>query len=172
MVKTFTRKQPKDNFEKRFLKIATSLESFLIKLVVVSFSLVLISQALLSDDETRRFLSYVDRLEGSSVNMVLSEALSYQLADDTHAVRVMLINQKQAEKAWLLINGRRVVDFSYPEVTVLVKNGDLIEIDGQNYNEPLQFRIVQVSEELLYPKEGEEVIVTSNIGSFTRIQGR
>lgn len=75
-------------------------------------------------------------------------------------LRVVLMNSPNAD-AKLLVGGRTAADFSQGSVTVRVKPGQLVVIDGTHTDAKLVFRVVK-ADGLAAPALGDEVTTEGN----------
>ncbi|NLC06923.1 MAG: hypothetical protein GX755_02995 [Syntrophomonadaceae bacterium] len=81
-------------------------------------------------------------------------------------ITLELINFSSMPKATVLVNGQEVADFREKRVTIPVRNDDILEINGSYYQHSLTVLILDVSENVRYPKKKQEIKVNQ---SLTRI---
>lgn len=162
----------RNNFDRRYAAMADRLEGFLFRLVVILLVILAVGQTLLSEDSTRVFLSYADRLEGLPLETVepwgdeTPAAPAPKPAPSGGNLSVALINRPAAPQAFLLVNGRRVGDFRGGKVEVAVQPGDFVAVDVTAYAEILGFRVVDVGGRILRPAQGLEVYAAGAVESL------
>ncbi|GEM_PF-681547 len=180
----------------RFEGLARRVERFLIRAAVICFALLVVGQFLLANQGTRFFLSVVDRLEGVQLFEVYSDALEYgpgqtggsgtpqgdegpdgagqpdgkRSSDSAGNVTIRLMNARWAFFAVVLVNGEVVASFRRREVTVAVRDGDLLEIDGATYRRDLVFEVMAASVKVVAPLTGTRLTTKKSIESFGRVR--
>lgn len=75
---------------------------------------------------------------------------------------VTLISQPSAPGAYLLLDGRRAADFRQGSVTVRVRAGQRVEVDGRAVLSALTFRVTAV-EGLSEPRLGEQITTDGDL---------
>jgi len=134
------------------------LERILIRLVAATAALVMIAQFLLADDPqkhttgpARPYLKNPERFPYSPV------------------VTLQLKNYSSLPLAGVLVNGEPRGEFRDRYVTVYVREGDLLEVDGVCYNRPLEIEVLDVSKEVIRPSAGTKLRVEGGIGVLGRV---
>lgn len=157
-------------FQDRFMEIAEGIEKLLFRLVVISLVVLLVVQVVMTDDRARSYLNALDRWEGNRVdpdqvasargpeNAQSGQSRSAMAPVQGFTVKVTLLTRPSAPDAWLLVNKSPAANFTSGEATSKVYPGDVIEINGAAYNEPLTFRVTGISdpEKLKEMKLGNE----------------
>lgn len=156
--------------QERFFKLAERVERFLLRLVVLSLVALVGVQSLLAYGPFRPYLSYVDRLEGLEGQPVMLK--SNGGGSGGWDLTITLVSQPRAPRALLLLNGKEAASFERAEVTLKVKEGDLVEVDGTLYRNPLQFRVTATAHEILEPAAGLEVVTRRSVELVGRIRAK
>jgi len=153
-----------------FFNLAERVERALLRLVVLSLVALVGVQALLSYGPARSYLSYVERLEGLEVQPVVLK--SNGGGAEGWDLTITLVSQPRAPRAVILLNGKEAATFERAEVTLKVKPGDLVELDGTLYRNPLQFRVTATAPEISEPAAGLEVVTRRSVELVGRVKGR
>lgn len=167
------RKYQRYTKERSLLAWGTVLERWLIRFVTVSLVALVVTQALMTQDPFRFYLSFAERLDGQKLEE--SNQLQPVLAPDKEmgSITLELTNFSAMEKAVILVNGQVVADFREKRVTIPVNSGDTLEVDGSFYQYPLAILIQDVSNNVGYPKENQVIKVEQsrvNLGRITFIK--
>ncbi|HEY3314685.1 MAG TPA: hypothetical protein VGL40_05305 [Bacillota bacterium] len=155
-------------------------EGSLLRVTIALCVLLVVAQTFLARDEARRYLSYVDRLEGVSLDVALAdEGVAGAVGARSSVAKpslqgpwlvLRLEGRNSADSAVVLVNGQPVARFSRAEVTIPVKDGDLLEIDGASYRSELRFRVSRASSGVTEPVIGTEVICRRDIALMGRVK--
>lgn len=156
---------------KRKERLTGSLDKFLFRFVAISLALLFASQALLLNPSFRRMVSLVDRLEGEPLTVArridpepkpplprLSGTLTIQMENGT------------SRSAVLLLNGEEVSTFEKGILTVEVRSGDLVEIDGGLAAREMRFRVTQASKGMVAPFSGQVLTTKGTIEILARVK--
>jgi len=84
-------------------------------------------------------------------------------------ISIALLASESNEDLKLLVNGDEVAVFNQNLVTISVKDGDVIEIDGSATDQEALLEIISASENLSGVEVGKRIKVNSNIEEITRI---
>ncbi len=150
-----------------FMFLASRLERILVRLVVISLVLLVTVQALLTEDDTRVFLSYTDRLEG--VRWAPDESPQ---DDPVPSLEIEVSNGPSAPWAKVLVDGKEVASFRKKIIRVPVQDGQLVEIDGTRWRRLTKFRVRWVHPNMVEPRVGTEVITQGTIQTVGRVHLR
>lgn len=159
----------------RFLDLSGRAEKVLVRVIVVCLALLVASQILLGSDETRRFISFVDRLEGEAWNPATFTTRAPGVdkgpppTGTGPTVTVTLVTRPRAPAAVLLVNGVEAGRFTGGEVTARVAHGDLVEIDSP-YLSPLIYRVTAVGGGVREPVPGTEVAARGGIVRLGKVK--
>ncbi|KEO83662.1 hypothetical protein [Tumebacillus flagellatus] len=147
------------SYEERFLKAYGKLEGPLARIVLLGFLLILVAQVLLAFPGGRQLLSMTDRLEGArQTGSVMPTAAQ---GEETTKVTITNVDQQQAMPSiWVKLNGVPVANFLQPEVTVPVKDGDLLTVDSSSVEGVFRFQVDHNNPSISYPVPG--TLVESN----------
>lgn len=146
-----------------------SVEDVLIRLLVVCITVLLLSQLLLLKEGPRRYLSKVDKMEGEDLSltaplyadtpMQITEektvVKNYQnLLRSSKVIMIKMISTSNHPAIYIMINGKKVDDFSKGDRKITVYDGDYLEIDATAANLTVQFVIKVPDKEFLSPQDG------------------
>lgn len=140
-----------------FGNFAKHVESILLRLVVLGLATIVFFQILLTNAEIRKMLSYSDDLEGEKFedSIPVFNAQS-EIRERTGTITIALADGRPRYEAELLINGYVVGNFSEPEITVTVYDGDQLEINYPLRQEELRFIIKAASTNVIFPNIEQE----------------
>ena len=145
-------------------------EKYLMRLVILCLVAVVVAQGLMTDDITRFYMSWSERMEGQNLpTPVVAENELYltTIEEDITSPQVLLtikLNQYQsAPQAKILINGQSRYGFSRQKITFRVSAGDTVEIDTRDCSMPLAFTIDSGSDNLAYPNRGQVLSCNQSI---------
>jgi len=137
-------------------------EKYLMRLVVLCFVAVIVAQGLMTDDTTRFYMSWSERMEGQNLPApVVAEkgdslpGINVDIKSPQALLTIKLSNYPSASQAKIMINGQSRYSFSKQQVTLRVDAGDTVEIDTRDCRLPLEFRIDSGSDNLAYPSRGQ-----------------
>ncbi|MBC8015260.1 MAG: DUF5359 family protein [Sporomusaceae bacterium] len=146
-----------------------SVEDVLIRLIVVCITVLLLSQLLLLKEGTRRYLSKVDKMEGEDLSLAapLYADTPMQITEEKTVVRnyqnllrsskvimIKMISATNNPSIFIMINGKKIDDFSKGDRKITVYDGDYLEIDATAVSLPVQFIIKVPDKEFLSPQDG------------------
>lgn len=152
------------DFERRFKERTSNFERWLYRGAALLLLLLILTQALLTQPEMRKILSLVDRMEGTPV--VENEAAAAPVPAPKAAVEregyveLSILDTQVSTEINVQVNGETVATLGRNNTTVRipVRDGDAVEIDGQVPEKNVQVAVTAVSEGIINPKEGEEIV--------------
>jgi hypothetical protein len=147
------------DFEQWFKKRTSDFERLLIRGAIFLLVILFLSQALLTVPGIRRTLNMVDRLEGEPYTPADTgaPAISRSAGDVKHYLELTLLGEAKGIVE-VFVNGTAVKSFSEnASVVITVREGDLVEIDGDIPDEDLGIVVSAVSESILLPQHGRQV---------------
>lgn len=119
-------------------------------------------------------------LAGSHLKEAAWPAFSRELAqpeavnvagDPLNPIIILRINKYSAlPLARLLVNGEAAGQFSDRYVTVYVRDGDLLEIDGTRYNRPFEVEVLDVSGGVISPAPGAAIKVQGTVSAIGKVR--
>jgi len=148
----------KATYEARFLKAYERLEKPLFRLVVIGLVLIVAAQLTLSTQTGRNLLSQVDQLEGQRTSGVLSAAATKQAPTEL-TIRAVGTGDalKGLSKVWVKVNGVPVTAFMKQEVSVRVKEHDVVSVDTSQIPGLFRFEVDHDDPHISYPVPGDLV---------------
>jgi hypothetical protein len=148
-------------------KFAEKVEKGLIRVVIIGVVLMVMVQALMTREQYRIFLSWGEKLEGQSLNYPVSvtkqdenKPSASQAKPAETFMNISADMSSSLPKAIILVNGKQSGNFSNQEISLKLKDGDVVEIDSRYYNFPINYKITSSSDNLAYPDKGKKY--TSN----------
>lgn len=143
-------------------------EKPLLYLAALCVVFLFLTQAMLVKDQTRRYLSVVDRLEGESIVLGTPAAGGDQVTVTDHfPVANLLATQRQhkvflvrmliparSSEVFVLVNGSRAGDFQKGELALTVYEGDYLEIDAQMLSVSGRFVLKVQEAGVVSPEDG------------------
>ncbi|MGI6648438.1 MAG: hypothetical protein ACOX5W_05045 [Bacillota bacterium] len=91
------------------------------------------------------------------------------ISETIGTITLELINFSSMPKATVLVNGQEVADFREKRVTIPVRTDDILEINGSYYQHSLTVLILDVSENVRYPKEKQEIKVNQSLARIGQV---
>lgn len=141
-------------------------DKILIKLVLLTFFLVIVCQTIIYYQPHNLKISLVDRLEGEQI--ILQEvypAGSVDLAAKNITFRVVNPYLNSLPEAKIFLNGKEIGNFTNLQFSFPVEEGDNITIDPSMYTLDLSIQMIpseelKTEEKLIYVKKGEKINIT------------
>lgn len=131
-----------------------SFDNMIAFFVILGFLTMVVTQVLMLNDNIRVFLNSTEKIEGININTYLSNDGTLELE---------LINLDKAPKAFILINGDPKYSFKEKKLKINIKQGDLIEMDGTNYNQALYVKVIDSSDNVIEPQKTAVIKVNGDI---------
>lgn len=137
-------------------------EKYLMRIVALCFVAVVVAQGLMTNDATRFYMSWSERMEGQNLPAPviadkedLTTASNAEVKSPQALLTIKLNNSKSEASAIIMINGQNRYNFSQAQVTLRVNAGDTVEIDTRDCGVPLEFTVASGSDNLAYPNRGQ-----------------
>lgn len=161
------------DFEKWFMERTSRFERWLVYAAAGCLTLVIISQIMLTRPGFRRSMSFTGRLEGvpyAAEEPQLPAAALYEAGilprRDTalsgksgQSLELTITGGTNQADLHVRVNGETVAAFGRQRtVEVWVRDGDLVEIDGNGVNEIIELEVSAVSEGIADPAPGHKVV--------------
>lgn len=141
-------------------------DKLLVKLVYLTFFLVVVCQAMIYYQPYNLKISLVDKLEGEQIKLQeVYPAGRVDLAAKNITFRVVNPYINSLPEAKVFLNGKEIGDFTNLQLSFPVEEGDTITIDPSMYSLDLQIQIIpseelKFREKLIYVKNGEKINIT------------
>jgi len=151
------------------------IEKYLIRFVVLSLMLMVLTQGLMTSDPIRFYLSWGERMEGNKLELPASIAppdsstMAGEVKSPQARFNIAVEKFSSLPQAKILVNGKEKHTFSENKLTVEVNAGDTVEVDSTAYNFPLNYKIEAVSSNLAYPQRGQSFIANQTIVMIGKI---
>jgi hypothetical protein len=153
------------NGENTLWKAVQKCEKILLRILVFCFIALIVAQSLLTSDPMRFYLSWAERIEGEPLQEwsgSSSSVVDSQSGLFAH-VTLELKDYSSLAKANLLVNQKKVADFRQKQITIRILPGDIIEIDGSFYNQPINFEITKISPNIIESSFQKQIRTNSNV---------
>lgn len=159
-------------------KFINAIEKYLIRLIVMGFIVLVMVQGMMTNDPMRLYLSWGERMEGQSIEFPVSTG---EIAEDEDTGKGMQVNSPYAvlvlkvdkfsslPHAIILVNGEEIRNFKDNEVELKLIAGDVVEIDSTYYNFPVNYRVVNISDNLAYPQKDQVFTCNQGIAMIGKI---
>lgn len=165
-------------FEKILLNLLEKLESSVKSLILLGFITLLGGQLALTQMPARKYLSYVDQLEGQRIQgeqanyaegpLEIKEKTVSAIPEDTNRsgelrpLIIYLLDPLPQDGAAVLVNRQNVLPFVQGEAALYVQEGDLLEIDGSSAEKLLKFRVFAPYNDIEIPASDSMVETKGN----------
>lgn len=148
------------DFEQWFRERTRGFEVFLIRAVLLFLVLLLAAQLVQTIPGVRNFISLVDRREGRPYVPPATETAAPAPVSGEEHYLVLKIDSGQVDTlVEVLVNGRSVTDFSREKtVTVFVREGDVVDIDGDLPAREVEVVVSAVSGGVIRPESGRRIV--------------
>lgn len=140
------------------------LERALIRLVVVTAALVMIAQTLLVNDPIKQVAAPAASLERAQPFLKNSAGIL-----QNPVVTLQLKNYSALPLARVMVNGESRGEFRDRYVTIFVREGDVLEVDGTRYSRPLDIEVLDVSKEVILPAAGTRIRVEGGVSPLGQV---
>lgn len=138
-------------------------EKFLLRSFIITFTLLIVVQAALTNPAVRTSLAMNDELEGKPLGM---EEYLY----NEGKISLKITDAQSSPLLKVLVNGDVVASFLENPLEIAVRDGDVVEIDGSDVGRPISVAVVSksdnISDDCLY----KSVTVNSNVMRIVRIR--
>lgn len=171
-------------FQHTHRTLADRVERFLMQMVILGLVALVLVQTLQVVPFIRRQMSLTEALEGISHEEYLAwlpagsgaasggEGLALSPVSSERSplsLTVVLVSQRSAPGARLLVDGQVAGTFASSALTVAVAQGQLVEVDGSQVAEELTFRVVGAPG-LANPALGTSVVTRGNRRSLGEVR--
>lgn len=123
----------------------------------------IISQLLLLNETAKTFISRTDRLEGKSI-------ADSQLYIKKGEIEISIENNKTLKPLVFYVNGNRIKTQNGKSIKLQVKDNDVIEVSGAEYNDTAILKITALSGNITVPELGKLIYVNNNLVMVGRVK--
>ncbi|SDK48526.1 hypothetical protein [Natronincola ferrireducens] len=96
---------------------------------------------------------------------------NYLVLQQQGTVTIEIIGDKVYPHLEILLNGESYKKFHNENTSVImVKDGDVVQINGSMYNEDIQLKVVNVSYNVKLPQPPKTVYISRNIKTLSRVE--
>jgi len=131
--------------------------------LILLFSALIISQFLLLNETAKTFISRTDKLEGRSI-------ADSQLYIKKGEIEISIENNKTLKPLVFYVNGNRIKAPSSQSIKLQVKDSDVIEVSGAEYNDTAILKITALSGNITVPELGKLIYINSNLVMVDRVR--
>ncbi len=137
-------------------------ERLLITCFLVCLVILVTAQILMINPDIRVFLTGEEKVEGVFLDKT-------DVLYDKGVVVIELVNHESMNNLWVMVNGTRTVSFNGGrQVSIQVRDADLIEIDGTEVKAPVKVRVSSSSSDVDLLIDNSDLEVNGNIGVLAR----
>lgn len=140
-----------------------SVERFLFLAFIVTFIILIAAQAALMNPSIRTFLTSDNEFEGTPLGV---EEFLYNEGE----IGLELLNAEKDPDLKVLVNGDVVDVFDTKDLSISVKEGDVVEIDGTGVSSDAEVSVVSKSNNISSECIGKSVKVQSNVKKIVKIK--
>lgn len=152
-------------FERWFARYTDKFDLFLFRVALGLLVLLIVTQVVMSNENVRYFLSVVDQREGTSMN---GNDLDRPVLSPTDQIRsdeeFFLLLTAEAEVPLkdlkVIVDNERVYYFQDNKANIMVHRGNMIEIDGRNYDYPIKVTVGEASQDII-PALSQAYVITN-----------
>jgi hypothetical protein len=156
-------------------------ELFCRKCVLISLMLLSICQFVLLKDSFRFYLSKVDQIEGESIgfnlpaysgeplkvsNKTETAITPFRTLRESKILIIKMIAPSSSQAVYARMNGNIIGDFAKGELKLTVFNGDYLEIDAAQLQQPAKFILNVPNSGLAFPEDGTIVQTNKDLVSI------
>lgn len=149
--------------------------------VFTCLTLLVICQFFLLKDSLRPYLSKVDQLEGENIafNLPAYAGEPLKVSDKTETaitpfrtlreskiIVIKAVSPSSSQMAYVRINGNVAGNFEKGELKITVYNGDYLEIDSTELQEPADFIVKVPNSGLIFPEDGAIVQTNQHLATI------
>lgn len=152
-------------------------DGFLFKISLYFILGLLLTQLFLLHDQTRGYLSQVDKLEGNKLAMDTANNPSVVITTINQAVRIehktlsiRMCDSRYSNQVLVMVNGKPVGDLGLGELQITVQDGDDLQLDATLLKEPAQYTVDQPDEAIQYPPNHSLFASYGNIVSMGKVK--
>ncbi len=137
------------------------IEAMLLKVIILGF-LLLVGIQIYQGSGT--ILTGIEgTFQRSPIDFTSSDVSEDILEERIGALTIEVSDGTSIPGVKVLINNRPVGDFQYREVTLRVKEGDIIELDGRSCTTQTRFKVTFTSGIILWPTKGMEITLSGEV---------
>ncbi|HHV95483.1 MAG TPA: hypothetical protein GXX37_03250 [Clostridiaceae bacterium] len=154
----------KNNILKSFA-MSINIEKILFTGFFIFFSLLLLTQVMFTLLGLKEGLIINSRIEGFPLE---KEEYLYKEGEITLELRSEY--RKEGHKVKILVNGEEAGDFSFGQLSLNVKHGDIIEIDSTNVNSKVQVTIKKTSPNIINDDFSKEFVLNAEVKRIIKVK--
>lgn len=133
------------------------------KILVLLFTMLIISQALLMNQKVKTFISRTDKLEGKSI----SDSNQFIKKGE---IEISIENYTTLALLDFYVNGDIVDAPEGKSIKLQVKSNDIVEVSGKSFNDTAILKITAVSDNITVPEPGKLIYVNKNLVMVDRVR--
>lgn len=137
--------------------------AFLGKVITLLLAALILCQVALLSQTAREAISRTDRLEGKSI-------VDSQLFIKKGEIEISIENSHTLKPLVFYLNGEKVPVPSGRAIKLVIKDGDVIEASGADFNDTAILKVTTVSDNIIVPELGKLVYVSGNLVMIDRVR--
>jgi len=154
----------KINILKNFA-MSINVEKILFVKFFIFFSLLLVTQVVLTLSGLKEGLIINSRIEGFPL-----EKEEYLYKEGEIILEMLSEYKNEGHKVKILVNGEEAGDFSYGQLSLKVKDRDIIEIDSTNVPEKVYVTVKRASPNILIDDLGKKYVFYTEVKRITKVK--
>ena len=142
---------------------SVNVERILFNISILLFILMIIIQAILTNPQARDYLNVTGTFEGKP--LAIEEYLYKQ-----GQIMLEASGNYQPDMLKALVNGEEAAGFNGKYLELMLKDGDVVEVDGSMLKSPVEIRIVSKTDNILTDCVGKTVRTQSDIKKLVKVK--
>lgn len=162
---------------KRSKKDFMEYDGLLFKISLYCIVGLLLTQLFLLHDQTRIYLSQVDKLEGNKLAMdthnnpsVVITAINQTTRKEHKTLLIRMCDSRYSNQVFVLVNGKIAGDLGLGELEIRIQEGDDLQLDATLLKEPVQYIVDQPDATIQYPPNHSLFASSGNIVSIGKVK--
>jgi hypothetical protein len=139
------------------------INALIYKGIVLLLAALILTQVFLMNQTVKTVISRTDRLEGKSI-------ADSQLFIKKGEIEITIEDYTALKALDFYVNGVSVPVHSGKSVILQVKDGDVIEVSGAEFNDMAILKVTSVSENVTVPELGKLIYVNNNLVLVDRVR--
>lgn len=144
-------------------------ERLLVYMVVLCAVLLVVTQSFVAGDPMRKMIGYVDLDNINLGDVAIAPHAAQNVMAGEPVMTLLLKEYSSLPKMYLLVNGEPAGGFDDRYLTFQVQDGDLLELDASFYNHQVEVEVVTASENIIFPKK-KEIVVINGIHTLGKVK--
>ncbi len=139
----------------------------IIQLIIIFLIIIISVQIILQDKQANLRLKHIEK---AAINLFLNQERAVRVTDEINYMTVESKENRSLSDVWLLINNKRIDNFSDGKITFTFQEGDIIIIDSTSYKNELSFKITAIHPSIVSINKGDIIKTRGNKSVITIIE--